>query len=390
METDRRKREESQGALMAFDSPIRQKRLEKRLPQKEVASRVGITRQALHSIETGRYIPNTLVAIRLARALGSRVEEIFPCWEGIDLPSLSGPFPQEEGGRRLVLADVRGRLIPYPVERLEEGSGAFVAADALLPDDRKEGPWTLLSSASAIQRSAFLLGCDPGIGLLVERIAAVSRDRLRWVPCASEKAAAALRAGQTHLAGCHLPGGEARNNVALAREALQGVGGILVRFAQWEEGIAVPRGNPLGVRSVGDLTNPRLRFLNRDVGAGSRTLLDDLLRKQGVPGNAIQGYQRTARSPVSAARAVAGGAADAALTNRACAHAQGLEFVPLGTSDFDWIVPQDQVDHPTVALLLDLLSDSRMRAEFAALPGYEVSRMGTVAARFARESESVS
>ncbi|MDD2676334.1 MAG: substrate-binding domain-containing protein [Methylacidiphilaceae bacterium] len=387
MGTDRRKQEESQGVFPSLDRPIRQKRLEKGLAQKEVASRVGITRQALHSIETGRYIPNTLVAIRLARALGSRVEEIFPCWEGIDLPLLSGPFPQVEGGRRLVLADVRGRLIPYPVERLEEGSGAFVAADALLPDDRQEGQWTLLSSASAIQRSDFILGCDPGIGLLVERIAAVSRDRLRWVPCASEMAAAALRAGQTHLAGCHLPGGsggEARNNVALAREALQGVGGVLICFARWEEGIAVARGNPMGIRCVEELTQPGLRFLNRDAGAGSRALLDDLLRNRGIPGSAIRGYERTARSPVSAARAVAGGAADAALTNRACAQAQGVEFIALGASEFDWIVPQDQVDHPTVALLLDLLSDSRMRAEFAALPGYEVSRMGTVVARFER------
>ncbi|MDD4932155.1 MAG: substrate-binding domain-containing protein [Methylacidiphilaceae bacterium] len=387
MDTVWRQKQDPEGGFTAFDSPIRQKRLEKGLAQKEVASRVGITRQALHSIETGRYIPNTLVAIRLARALGSRVEEIFPCWEGIDLPLLSGPFPQVEGGRRLVLADVRGQLIPYPVERLEEGSGAFVAADALLAGDGQAGGrWTLLSSASAIQRSAFLLGCDPGIGLLVERIAAVSRDRLRWVPCASEKAAAALRAGQTHLAGCHLPGGEGRNNVALAREALQGVGGVLIRFARWEEGIAVAPGNPMGVRSAEDLANPGLRFLNREVGAGSRALLDDLLQKQGIPGSAIRGYETMARSPVSAARAVAGGAADAALTNRACAQAQGVEFIALGASEFDWIVPQDQVDHPTVALLLDLLSDSRMRAEFAVLPGYEVSRMGTVAARFERES----
>ncbi len=376
--------------MPSFEKPVRQKRLEKGLSQKEVAGRVGITRQALHSIETGRYVPNTLVAVRLARTLGSRVEELFPCWEEIDLPFSPGPFSQVEGGRRLVLADVRGRLIPYPVERLEEGSGTFVAADALLPGGDRGGEWSLLSSTVAIQRSAFFLGCDPGIGLLVEKIAAVSRDRLRWVSCASEKAAAALRAGQTHLAGCHLPAGKARNNWALAREALQGFGGALIRFAQWEEGIAVARGNPLGIRCAEDLANPGLRFLNRDAGSGSRALLDDLLRKHEVPGSAIPGYEKTARSPVAAARAVAFGVVDAAWTNRACAQAQEVEFIPLAASEFDWIVPLDQLDHPTVALLLDLLSDSRMRAEFTALPGYDVSRMGTVAARFAKEGETAS
>lgn len=373
------------GGSTPLEKPVRQRRIEKGLSQKEVARCVGITRQALHSIETGRYIPNTLVAIRLARALGSRVEALFPCWEGVDLPLSSGPFPRVEGGRRLVLADVRGRLVPYPVEQLEEGSGTFVAADALLADGGMGGEWTLLSSSAAIQRSAFFLGCDPGIGLLVERIAAVSRDRLRWVSCSSEKAAAALRAGQTHLAGCHLPGGEARNNRVLAQEALQGFGGALICFARWEEGIAVARANPMGIRSAEDLANPRLRFLNRDAGSGSRALLDDLLRRQGIPGSAIPGYERTAHSPVAAARAVAFGVADAAWTNRACAQALDVEFIPLGASEFDWIVPQDLLDHPTVALLLDLLSDSRMRAEFAVLPGYDVSRMGAVAARFASE-----
>ncbi|MGD9895614.1 MAG: substrate-binding domain-containing protein [Candidatus Methylacidiphilaceae bacterium] len=388
METDRRKRQTGKGITALFEKPVRQKRLEKGLSQKEVANRVGITRQALHSIETGRYIPNTLVAVRLARSLGSRVEEIFPCWEGIDLPLSSGPFPRMPGGRRLVLADVRGRLVPYPVERLEEGSGSFVAADALLRDEDQAGEWTLLSSASAIQRSAFILGCDPSIGLLVERVAVVSRNRLRWVSCSSEDAAAALRAGQTHLAGCHLPSGAERNNVVLAREALRGFGGVLIRFAQWEEGVAVARGNPMNIHCAEDLTNPRLRFCNRNAGSGSRAFLDDLFRKQGIPGSAVRGYEKTACSPASASRMVAYGIADAALTNRACAQALDVDFVPLGISEFHWIVPHDQADHPTVALLLDLLSDSRMRAEFAALPGYDVARMGSIAARFEQNGDA--
>ena len=382
MGSNRSHRAEREGRAAPFERPVRRRRLATGLSQKEVAGRIGITRQALHSIETGRYVPNTLVAIRLARALGSRVEELFPCWDGTELSLSSGPFPLVEGGRRLVLADVRGRLIPYPAERLEEGSGPFVAADALLPSGGEEGEWTFLSSASVIQRSVFFLGCDPGIGLLVERLGDVSRDRLRWISCSSETAAAALGTGQTHLAGCHLPGGEARNNLVLAQEALRGFGGVLIRFAQWEEGIAVAPGNPMGIHSAEQLADPRLRFLNRDAGSGSRAFLDDLLRKQGLPGNAIPGYERTARSPLAAARAVAYGVADAALTNRACAQAQGVAFVPLGTSEFDWIVPQDQMDHPAVALLLNLLTDSRTRAEFAALPGYDVSQMGVVAARF--------
>ena len=39
----------------------------------ELARQVGITRQALHSIETGAYVPNTLIALHLARVLLGRV-----------------------------------------------------------------------------------------------------------------------------------------------------------------------------------------------------------------------------------------------------------------------------------------------------------------------------
>ena len=48
-----------------------------RLRPGELAARTGITRQALHAAETGASVPNTLVALRLARALECRVEDLF-------------------------------------------------------------------------------------------------------------------------------------------------------------------------------------------------------------------------------------------------------------------------------------------------------------------------
>src|SRR4029453_211213 len=62
---------------IALDNRLRRRRQEAGLSQQALATRCGLTRQAVNAIEAGQYVPNTLVALRLARALGSRVEELF-------------------------------------------------------------------------------------------------------------------------------------------------------------------------------------------------------------------------------------------------------------------------------------------------------------------------
>ena len=47
------------------------------LPKNVIAETIGVSRQTLHSIETGKYCPSVLIALKLANLLGVRVEEIF-------------------------------------------------------------------------------------------------------------------------------------------------------------------------------------------------------------------------------------------------------------------------------------------------------------------------
>ena len=50
-------------------------RVRKKLSQSELAERVGIKRQAIYDMESSRYMPYTLIALRLARELDCRVED---------------------------------------------------------------------------------------------------------------------------------------------------------------------------------------------------------------------------------------------------------------------------------------------------------------------------
>lgn len=47
------------------------------MTQEELAKEVGVTRQTIISIEKNRYVPSTLLALKLAKFLGRRFEDVF-------------------------------------------------------------------------------------------------------------------------------------------------------------------------------------------------------------------------------------------------------------------------------------------------------------------------
>ena len=56
---------------------ISQLRKEKRITQKELANEVGVTRQTITSIETGKYIASLPLAFKIAKFFNLSIEEIF-------------------------------------------------------------------------------------------------------------------------------------------------------------------------------------------------------------------------------------------------------------------------------------------------------------------------
>ena len=54
----------------------------KNLTQAELADKVGVTRQTINYIEIGKYVPTTLLSLKLAKTLGKPVEELFQLEKG--------------------------------------------------------------------------------------------------------------------------------------------------------------------------------------------------------------------------------------------------------------------------------------------------------------------
>ena len=63
---------------MKLGNNIKRCRFEKDdMSQEDVANSIGVTRQTVHSIEKGKFVPSTLLALKLAKYFDKPVEEIF-------------------------------------------------------------------------------------------------------------------------------------------------------------------------------------------------------------------------------------------------------------------------------------------------------------------------
>jgi putative transcriptional regulator len=56
---------------------IKVERAKKNWTQADLADKIGVSRQAVNSIETGKFVPSTVLALKMAKVFGTTVEIIF-------------------------------------------------------------------------------------------------------------------------------------------------------------------------------------------------------------------------------------------------------------------------------------------------------------------------
>ena len=62
---------------MLMDNTIRVERAKKRMTQAELAEKVNVSRQTIHSIETGKFVPSTVLSLKIARYFNCELEDVF-------------------------------------------------------------------------------------------------------------------------------------------------------------------------------------------------------------------------------------------------------------------------------------------------------------------------
>ena len=61
---------------------IKVERAIKEITQQDLAVAIGVSRQTINSIESGRYVPSTLLALKIAAYFGKTVNDIFQLEDG--------------------------------------------------------------------------------------------------------------------------------------------------------------------------------------------------------------------------------------------------------------------------------------------------------------------
>ncbi len=352
----------------------------------DLSRRVNVSRQTIYAIEAGTYVPNTEVALHLARELEVSVDELF---------SLQQASPQSSESLAAEVLSVSPHAAGHPVRICQVGSrwvGVPVSAspyympeaDGIIKRPAKAGAradLVVFAKDEASQKRLVLAGCDPATSLLANMVEKVSGVQIVSAAASSKQALAWLKEGKAHIAGSHLEDAKTGEfNLPYIRKEFPDQDFTVITFARGEEGLVSAPGNPKGLRKIEDLARKKIRFVNRETGSGSRALLDKLLEKAGMEASKITGYDRVAFGHLAAAYFVLSGDADACLATRSAARTFGLDFIPLHSERYELVMRKRTADLPAAKAFLDVLQRAALRRKLEVLAGYDTSQTGALVA----------
>ena len=188
-----------------------------------------------------------------------------------------------------------------------------------------------------------------------------------------------LRRDECHLAGAHLldPESGTYNEVYIGK--ILGEKKVAMVNLVWrQQGLIVAKGNPLGLKTIEDLSRSDVNFINRQKGSGTRVLLDYWLNKKGISSESIIGYEREEFTHTVVAAAVANKSADVGVGIKAAADAMNLDFIPLGEERYDLIIPYDLLKDRRVKKILEVIKSEDFKNKVISLGGYKTDDTGKV------------
>jgi molybdate-binding protein/DNA-binding XRE family transcriptional regulator len=350
----------------------------------QLAKMAGITRQTIYAMEAGSYVPNTAVALKLARALEVSVEDLFTLADSapppelrtvpaVLLPGTDNPQP----GQPVQLCRVDTRLMasaPSPVPWYLPASDAVVADKPNRPPGKTKVQ--LFHPEEEFGSRILVAGCDPGISVLARHVQSAGVE-LVLAHRNSSQALALLKDGRVHVAGTHLRDeASGESNIPEIGRRFPKHSVAVISFAVWEEGIVVARGNPKNIQGIEDFAREDVCIVNREKGAGSRVLLDSHLKRLKIDPATVRGYERIAEGHLPAAWQVHSAEADGCIATRAAAKVFGLGFLPLVSERYDLVIRRQHLDLPAIQTMLDVLGRSSFRRQLESLGGYETRVAG--------------
>ncbi len=195
----------------------------------------------------------------------------------------------------------------------------------------------------------------------------------------STDAVAALSRGESDLAGFHVPLGEFEPlSVERYGKWLDARSHRLIHLATRTQGLFVNPGNPLGIRGLDDLVRADVRFVNRQVGSGTRLLLELMLPRHGITAAMVNGYENTEFTHSAVAAFIASGMADVGFGVQTAAERFKLDFIPLARERYFFAVSAEALEQPKMRKVVEVVRSAEFRQSVQQLAGYEAADTGQI------------
>lgn len=184
----------------------------------------------------------------------------------------------------------------------------------------------------------------------------------------------ALKRGETHIAPIHLLDENGEYNISYVKKYLGDY--VIVKLVKRIQGLMIKKGNPLEIKSFNDLT--RVRYVNRQKGAGTRLLLDYYLKKYGIDKESINGYGREEITHLTVATQIAGGSADCGMGVLSAAQYMGLDFIELCSEEYDIAFHPDILNDKRFKAFYEIIISQEFKNKLLEIGGYDTSDTGRI------------
>ncbi|MFH1757741.1 MAG: helix-turn-helix transcriptional regulator [Pseudomonadota bacterium] len=189
----------------------------------------------------------------------------------------------------------------------------------------------------------------------------------------------ALNQGYTDIAWSHLLDPKSgQYNIPFLSTYLPKLKTVVINLFNRDLGFLVAAGNPLSIHGFKDLAKPKVRFINRQKGSGTRVLLDHHLRQLKIPAPSIKGYENEVYTHFEVGLSILAKETDVGLATGSVSKLLGLSFIPLTQESFDMLLDQSTFFERGVQAFIEILNSKEFRSRVENLGSYEFKNSGKI------------
>ncbi len=189
----------------------------------------------------------------------------------------------------------------------------------------------------------------------------------------------AIKNKEAHMGAIHLLDiNSGEYNKSYVRTYFPDKGAVLIRGVGRAQGLMVKKGNPENIKGLKEIAEKKLSYINRQRGSGTRVLLDYLLKKEGISFKSIYGYSREEYTHTAVAAAVAANSAQAGLGILSAAKIYELDFIPLYSEQYDFLVAGSALSDEKVKSFIEVLKSDIFKQRLEKMGGYTFEGIGQI------------